>query len=72
MPFANRFPPMVALGILGFLGFLGSILYLNLFILCPRCGMKLGNAGFMSQGWFSQKSKINFCPNCGTDFNKSS
>ena len=50
--------------VIPFIGFAGSVLYMLLFIRCPKCGERLGQA-------MSGISKVNFCPSCGTSFDAS-
>ena len=42
--------------------FFGSVLYVLYFVRCPKCDIRVGQA-------MSSYKKLNFCPNCGADFN---
>jgi len=50
--------------VIPFLGFASSALYILVFIKCPKCGFRLGQA-------MSGSSEINFCPCCGVDLDSS-
>jgi hypothetical protein len=47
-----------ALTPISFAGFAGSILYMQFFVKCPKCGARLGQS-------MSSIRKPNFCPGCG-------
>ncbi len=49
------------LQLVSFAGFAGSVLYIALFVKCPKCGARLGPA-------LSTLRRPNFCPNCGIGF----
>lgn len=68
---AERFPIAGALALLGFAGFFASVVYVIWWVKCPRCKMRLGNAAVVTQGWFSTRSQLNYCYNCGANFNQS-
>jgi hypothetical protein len=53
--------PYQKLLIVPFIGFAGSVLYIILFVRCPKCDAKLGQA-------MSSSNKPNFCPGCGVSF----
>ena len=56
------------ISLIPFIGFGGTVLYILLFLKCPRCDTAIGQATANSGGFFSKKSNLNFCPNCGVDF----
>ena len=51
---------------IGFIGFIVSIASNIYLIKCPRCNIKLGS---LTAG--QKKSEINYCPNCGVNFDES-
>jgi hypothetical protein len=58
LPKGSPYQPLL---LIPFVGFAGSVLYILLFIKCPKCGARLGQA-------MSSMSKPNFCPSCGVSF----
>jgi hypothetical protein len=58
------------ISLIPFAGFFGTIIYIIFFVKCPKCSTPLGQASMSYRNPFSRKTKLNFCPNCGVDFNE--
>jgi len=58
LPKGSELQPLM---IVPFVGFAGSVLYMLVFVKCPKCGTRLGQA-------MSSMSKPDFCPGCGVSF----
>ena len=54
-----------------FAGFGGTVIYVMYFLKCPKCSSPVGQASLSPGSPFNQKSKLNYCPNCGVSFNES-
>ena len=48
---------------LGTIGFFGTLLYIQLYMKCPKCEANFGQAILWNK-------KVKFCPGCGVDFNE--
>ncbi len=51
-----------------FAGFAGAVTFILFFIKCPSCNQPLGQVAAYSGNPFQKKSNLNFCPNCGVNF----
>jgi hypothetical protein len=55
---------------IGFLVFGGAVIYMALFIKCPRCGFRLGQAGMILVFRRTGAQSVNFCAHCGVSFDE--
>lgn len=66
----SSFYAVAGLSIIGLAGLLGSIIYLAIFIRCPKCKLALGQtaAALELNPW--SKHRLHYCPSCGQDFSE--
>lgn len=53
--------------LIGFAGMMGPIIYLTMFVRCPKCRLPLGQTSASLDLNPVAKHQLNYCPNCGLD-----